>query len=127
MIKVGVFTKPLEVDGIYGKNTRHAILALWKTVVNCGLDPMNSNFGPKCLQAASLPQNQLKKGSKGDLALFCQMLYKCKGFYLNGDLDSDFGTQSCQATVDFEKANHLIVESVDNAVVGQQVWYRLFN
>jgi hypothetical protein len=126
MIKVGVFTQPLVVDGIYGKQTRHAILALWKTVVG-GLDPMNSNFGPKCVQLASLPQNQLHKGSKGDLALFCQMLYKCKGFYLEGDLDADFGLQCCQATVDFEKANNLIVEPVNSAVVGQQVWYRLFN
>ena len=127
MIQVGVFTQPLEVDGIYGKQTRHAILALWKTVVGNGLDPMNSNFGPKCTQLAGLLQNQLKKGSKGDLALFCQMLYKCKGFYLEGDLDSDFGSQCCQATVDFEKAYHLIVETPDTAVVGQQVWYRLFN
>lgn len=128
MIQVGLFTKPLAVDGVYGKMTRHAILALWKTVVGNGLDPRNANFGPKCNQLAGTPQCMLKNGSKGDLVLFCQMLYKCHGLYLEGALDADFGPQCCNATIQYEQANGLIVESPSSAAcVGQQVWYKLFN
>ena len=127
MIKVGLFTQPLAVDGVYGKMTRHAILALWKTVVGNGLDPSNANFGPKCTQLAGTPQCMIKNGSKGDLVLFCQMLYKCHGYYLDGELDADFGNQTGTATVEFERDNNLITETPSTACVGQQVWYRLFN
>ena len=127
MIQVGLFTQPLAVDGVYGKMTRHAILALWKTVVGNGLDPGNANFGPKCTQLAGTPQCMLKNGSKGDLVLFCQMLYKCHGYYLEGALDADFGNQTGTATVEYERDNGLITETPTTACVGQQVWYRLFN
>ena len=75
-IKAGVFTSKLVVDGAYGKMTRHAILALWKMLMNqkykCGFDQKNTLFGPNCNKHAE--KCVLKRGSKGEFVLCLQML-----------------------------------------------------
>lgn len=128
LIKGGIFKNNLEIDGEYGKMTRHAILAFWKNEMNksfkCGFDPKNSYFGPSCKLHSD--KCLVHFNMKGMFPLIVQLLLKAKGFY-EGDLDGIFGKQSCAAVVKFENANHLIAEVGTNAMVGQQVWFALFN
>ena len=128
MLKQGVFQEALKVDGDYGKLSRHAILAHWKNEMNkqfnCGFDLKNSYFGPSC--RANANKCVVSYGSTGTFALIAQLVLKSRGYYA-GELDGEFGPQSCKAVVAFETMHHLIVESVQNVKVGQQVWYTLFN
>jgi len=127
-IKAGIFTSKLAVDGDYGKMTRHAILAVWKTLMNqtysCGFDPKNSLFGPSCNKNSE--KCVLRRGSRGDFVICMQMVLKARGYYTD-NLDGIFGPNTCRAVVQFEKDHNLIVESVGSAACGKQVWFALFN
>ena len=128
LIAENVFKSSLTVDGVYGKATRHAILAYWKQQMNkingTTLDPCNANFGSTCRNDSL--KCVLKVGDSNVFVLDAQYLLKALGYY-TATLDGTFKDAMAKAVVDFEKARNLIVESPDKATVGQQVWYTLFN
>ena len=127
-IKAGIFTDKLDVDGIYGKMTRHAILAAWKQNMNAKhgttLDTSNTLYGPACNAAAN--NCALVNGSEGEFVIVLQLLLKAFGFYafdINGKLDDN----TAKAVVEYQKYKGLIINPVSSVKAGQQVWYSLFN
>lgn len=120
----------LEVDGIYGKKTRAAALAIWKDVCNrlygADLDVKNQTFGSKSRAVA----NQcalVEFGSSGTHTLILQLLMSAKGYYY-GNMDAECDIELCTSIQTYEKDNGLEVDSQfpERCAAGKQVWNSLF-
>lgn len=100
----------VDVDGVYGNQTKTALIKELQTVLN---EQYGSNlavdgiFGSK---TASAIQN-LKKGSTGDLVAVLQGFLICKGYSTVG-LDGDFGAQTDKAVRAFQSNNGLYVDGI---------------
>ena len=100
----------VEVDGIYGAQTKAALVKELQAVLN---DQYGANlavdgiFGNKT--ASALPN--LCKGSAGDLTKVLQGLLICHG-YGTGGLDGDFGIQTDKAVRAFQSDNGLYADGI---------------
>lgn len=100
----------VDVDGVYGNQTKTALIKELQTVLN---EQYGSNLAVDGIfgnQTASAIQN-LKKGSTGDLTAVLQALLICHG-YDTGGLDGDFGIQTDKAVRDFQKENDLYCDGI---------------
>lgn len=103
----------LAVDGIYGKNTRKAIIRVLQRAIGTTADGI---VGAKT--RAKLPM--LKKGSKGDAVRAAQALLVCKG-YRTAYVDGDFGAATFGTVLEYQRANGLAVDGI----VGKNTWNKL--
>ena len=100
----------VEVDGIYGAQTKAALVKELQTVLN---DRYGANlavdgiFGNK---TASAIQN-LKKGDTGDLVAVLQGFLICKG-YSTGGFDGIFGNATEAAVRDFQSSHGLYCDGI---------------
>ena len=100
----------VEVDGIYGAQTKTALIKELQTVLN---DQYGANlavdgiFGNKTASAI----RNIKKGSQGNYVKVLQGFLICKG-YNTGGLDGDFGIQTDKAVRAFQSDNGLYVDGV---------------
>ena len=111
----------VEVDGIYGTQTKAALIKELQAVLN---DQYGANLAVDGVfgnQTASAIQN-LKKGSTGDLTAVLQALLICHG-YDTGGLDGDFGNQTDAAVRAFQSDNGLYVDGI----AGKNTFERLCN
>ena len=99
----------LVVDGIYGPNTKRALVRGLQTELNrqfnAGLT-VDGVFGPKT--KAAIPN--LRLGDRGNLVYLLQA-----GLYMNGfplALDSIFGTKTREIVQNFQRANGLHVDGI---------------
>lgn len=108
----------LVVDGVYGKNTKAAIIKAWQTEVG-GLS-VDGVFGIKSKSAAS--SHVIKNGSTGILVTIWQAYLICRGYNPNG-IDGTFGSGCKTATIAFQKSNGLS----QDGIVGVNTWYKAFS
>ena len=100
----------VDVDGVYGNQTKTALIKELQTVLN---EQYGSNLAVDGIfgnQTASAIQN-LKKGSTGDLTAVLQGLLICHG-YNTGGLDGDFGAQTDKAVRDFQYDKGLYADGI---------------
>ena len=69
-------------------------------------------------QKAVAGQIEIKKGSSGTLVLWMQKYLKEQGYYLNGTLDSKFGSYMKESVKQWQRANGLYADGV----VGPYCW-----
>lgn len=100
----------VEVDGIYGAQTKAALIKKLQAVLN---DQYGSKlavdgiFGNKTASAI----RNIKKGSQGNYVKALQGFLICKG-YNTGGLDGDFGSQTVSAVRDFQYDKGLYADGV---------------
>ena len=100
----------VDVDGVYGNQTKTALIKELQTVLN---EQYGSNLAVDGIfgnQTASAIQN-LKKGSTGDLTAVLQALLICRG-YDTGGLDGDFGNATEAAVRDFQSSHGLYCDGI---------------
>lgn len=106
----------LTTDGIYGNNTKKALIKAWQTEVGLTAD---GDFGTK--SKAKAEDTILKKGSKGILVTILQATLTCQGYSCNG-IDGDFGSGCHKAVVAFQKKKGL----TQDGIVGKGTWSALY-
>ena len=100
----------VEVDGIYGTQTKAALIKKLQAVLN---DQYGANlavdgiFGNKTASAI----RNIKKGSQGNYVKVLQGFLICKG-YSTGGLDGDFGSQTVSAVRDFQYDKGLYADGI---------------
>lgn len=100
----------VTVDGIYGAQTKAALIKKLQAVLN---DQYGANlavdgiFGNKTASAI----RNIKKGSQGNYVKVLQGFLICKG-YNTGGLDGDFGSQTGSAVRDFQYDKGLYADGV---------------
>ena len=100
----------VEVDGIYGAQTKAALIKKLQAVLN---DQYGANlavdgiFGNKTASAI----RNIKKGSQGNYVKVLQGFLICKG-YNTGGLDGDFGNMTCKAVRDFQYDKGLYADGI---------------
>ena len=93
----------LEEDGIAGPLTRKAIVKQIQKLINTTAD---GAFGPNSKKAWG--SRCVKKGSKGDIVRFVQMMLVCRGYSVgSAGCDGDCGAQTVNAIKKYQKANGL--------------------
>jgi Putative peptidoglycan-binding domain-containing protein len=100
----------VDVDGVYGAQTKAALIKELQAVLN---EQHGSNLAIDGIfgnQTASAVRN-LKKGDTGDLVAVLQGFLICRG-YNTGGLDGDFGNQTDAAVCAFQSDNGLYVDGV---------------
>lgn len=100
----------VNVDGIYGNQTKKALIKKLQMVLN---EQYGANLAVDGIfgnQTALAIQN-LKKGNTGDLTAVLQAFLICHG-YNTGGLDGDFGAQTEKSVRAFQSANGLYVDSI---------------
>lgn len=100
----------VEVDGVYGAQTKAALIKELQAVLN---EQHGSNLAIDGIfgnQTASAIRN-VTKGNTGDLIAVLQGFLICRG-YNTGGLDGDFGTQTDKAVRAFQSDNGLYVDGV---------------
>ena len=100
----------VEVDGIYGAQTKAALIKKLQAVLN---DQYGANLAVDGIfgnQTASAVRN-VSKGDTGDLVAVLQGFLICKGYNI-GVLDGDFGTKTDKALRAFQSDNGLYVDGV---------------
>jgi len=100
----------VTVDGVYGKQTKAALVKELQTVLN---DQHGANLAVDGIfgnQTASAVCN-VSKGDTGDLVAVLQGFLICKG-YSTGDLDGDFGIKTDKALRAFQSDNGLFVDGI---------------
>lgn len=100
----------VDVDGIYGKQTKTALIKELQAVLN---EQYGANLAVDGIfgnQTTSAIQN-LKKGSTGDLTAVLQALLICRG-YNTGGLDGDFGDMTDKAVRDFQYDKGLYADGI---------------
>lgn len=100
----------VDVDGIYGNQTKTALIKELQVVLN---EQNGANLAVDGIfgnQTASAIQN-LKKGGTGDLTAVLQAFLICHG-YNTGGLDGDFGTQTDKAVRDFQYDKGLYADGI---------------
>lgn len=97
-------------DGIYGTQTKTALIKKLQAVLN---DQYGANlavdgiFGNKTASAI----RNIKKGSQGNYVKVLQGFLICKG-YNTGGLDGDFGNMTCKAVRDFQYDKGLYADGI---------------
>ena len=100
----------VDVDGIYGNQTKTALIKELQTVLN---EQYGSNlavdgiFGNKTASAI----RNIKKGSQGNYVKVLQGFLICKG-YNTGGFDGDFGAQTEKSVRDFQYDKGLYADGV---------------
>lgn len=100
----------VTVDGIYGNQTKTALIKKLQAVLN---DQYGANlavdgiFGNKTASAIL----NIKKGSQGNYVKVLQGFLICKG-YNTGGLDGDFGNQTDAAVKSFQTKHGLTVDGI---------------
>lgn len=107
----------LTTDGIYGKNTKQALIKAWKTEVG-GLE-VNGTFDSKAKDKAG--STLLKKGNEGIIVTILQATLTCQGYSCNG-IDGDFGNGCHKAVIAFQKKKGLD----QDGIVGKGTWSKLY-
>ena len=100
----------VDVDGVYGNQTKTALIKELQTVLN---EQYGSNLAVDGIfgnQTASAIRN-IKKGSQGNYVKILQGFLICKG-YNTGGLDGDFGAKTDNALRAFQSDNGLYVDGV---------------
>ena len=100
----------VEVDGIYGAQTKAALVKELQAVLN---DQYGANLAVDGIfgnQTASAVRN-VSKGDTGDLVAVLQGFLICKG-YSTGGLDGDFGAQTDKAVRAFQSDNGLYADGI---------------
>ena len=100
----------VDVDGVYGSQTKSALIKELQTVLN---EQYGSNLAIDGIfgnQTASVIRN-VTKGNTGDLIAVLQGFLICRG-YNTGGLDGDFGNQTDAAVRAFQSDNGLYVDGV---------------
>ena len=100
----------VDVDGVYGNQTKTALIKELQTVLN---EQYGANLAVDGIfgnQTASAVRN-VSKGDTGDLVAVLQGMLICKG-YNTGGLDGDFGNQTDAAVCAFQSDNGLYVDGV---------------
>jgi len=100
----------VEVDGIYGAQTKAALVKELQTVLN---DQHGANLAVDGIfgnQTASAVRN-VSKGDTGDLVAVLQGFLICKG-YSTGGLDGDFGAQTDKAVRAFQSDKGLAADGI---------------
>ena len=100
----------VDVDGIYGTQTKAALIKELQAVLN---DQYGANLAVDGIfgnQTASAVRN-VSKGDTGDLVAVLQGFLICKGYNI-GVLDGDFGTKTDKALRAFQSDNGLYVDGV---------------
>ena len=100
----------VDVDGVYGAQTKAALIKELQAVLNeqHGADlAVDGIFGN---QTASAIRN-VSKGNTGDLVAVLQGFLICRG-YNTGGLDGDFGNQTDAAVRAFQSDNGLFVDGI---------------
>lgn len=100
----------VTVDGIYGNQTKTALIKKLQAVLNeqYGANlAVDGIFGNKTASAIL----NIKKGSQGNYVKVLQGFLICKG-YNTGGLDGDFGTKTDKALRAFQSDNGLYVDGI---------------
>ena len=100
----------VDVDGVYGNQTKTALIKELQTVLNeqYGANlAVDGIFGNKTASAI----RNIKKGSQGNYVKVLQGFLICKG-YNTGGLDGDFGSQTVSAVRDFQYDKGLYADGV---------------
>ena len=100
----------VDVDGVYGSQTKTALIKELQTVLNNQYGANLAVDGIFGNQTASAIQN-LKKGDTGDLTSVLQALLNCHG-YNTGGLDGDFGAKTDKAVRDFQYDKGLYADGI---------------
>ena len=100
----------VDVDGIYGNQTKTALIKELQAVLNEQYGANLAVDGVFGNQTASTIQNQ-KKGSTGDLTAVLQAFLICHG-YDTGGLDGDFGNMTDKAVRDFQYDKGLYADGI---------------
>lgn len=92
LVSLGYSVGKSGIDGVYGKDTRSALIKY-----------LNNNGGISLI----------KKGNKGGRVKAAQMLLICKGYSVGSDgADGDFGTNTYNAVKKYQKAKKLLQDGV---------------
>ena len=99
----------VDVDGIYGSQTRKALVrALQTELNNNGANlAVDGIFGNQTAEAV----RNVSKGDTGNLVAVLQGFLICRG-YNTGGLDGDFGAQTDKAVRAFQSDNGLYVDGI---------------
>ncbi len=100
----------VDVDGVYGNQTKTALIKELQTVLNEQYGANLAVDGVFGNQTASAIQN-LKKGNTGDLTAVLQAFLICHG-YDTGGLDGDFGNMTDKAVRDFQYDKGLYADGI---------------
>lgn len=100
----------LVVDGIYGANTKKALVKIFQT-------ELNQTYGAKLVvdgiwgakTKAACPT--LRKGSKNDVVKVLQALLVCNG-YSGAYIDGDYGSGTYDAVKSYQKKKWLIADGI---------------
>ena len=110
----------IAVDGIYGNETKKAIVKVYQIELNeqfnAGLD-VDGIFGPNTKRATVI----VRRGARGDLTKSIQAMLICKGYNTNG-FDGIFGSGTENAIREFQSDNGLSVDGI----FGQNTAQKLF-
>ncbi len=103
------FGSGLDVDGIYGKLTRGALIKALQTALN----NKGANLEVDGIYGActGLAVTNLAAGDTGDLVEILQAMLICRG-YTTGGLDGIFGAQTDKAVRAFQSDNGLFVDGI---------------
>lgn len=113
-----VYGSGLAVDGIYGKNTKKAIVKQVQKLIGTSADGIfgknsKSAWGSRCI----------KKGSSGELVRLVQMMLVCRGYSIGSSgSDADCGSKTAAAIKRFQQNNGLSADSI----CGKNTAYKLF-
>lgn len=100
----------LAVDGIYGANTKKALIKIFQTELNQTYSAkleVDGIWGNKTKAACPI----LKKGSKNDVVAILQAMLICNGFK-DAYLDGDYGVATTTAVKAYQKKKRLIVDGI---------------
>jgi len=100
----------VDVDGIYGNQTKTALIKELQTVLNEQYGANLAVDGAFGNQTAEAVRN-VSKGDTGDLVAVLQGFLICRG-YNAGGLDGDFGAQTDKAVRDFQYDKGLYADGI---------------
>lgn len=103
----------LSVDGIYGTQTRKAIIRVLQRAIGVSADGIVGWRTRRALPTLSV-------GTGGDAVRAAQALLVCKG-YATAYVDGDFGGSTKNAVIAFQKAQGL----ARDGVIGKRTWAAL--
>lgn len=103
----------LSVDGIYGPQTRKAIIRVLQRAIGVSADGIVGWRTRRALPTLSV-------GTGGDAVRAAQALLVCKG-YAAAYVDGDFGGSTKNAVIAFQKAQGL----ARDGVIGKNTWAKL--
>ena len=114
------FGTSCTVDGIYGKQTKSAIVGGLQSYLNNKYNAklrVDGVFG----KITKSKIRNVKKGNKGRYVKVLQSILVCKG-YDTGGLDGDFGVKTDKAVREYQKKYSLTVDGI----AGKETFARLF-